>query len=245
MTNKSISLIHFCILTCRPTYSTGYLASPLGCPVYTSNKAWLNTELLTFTPKPPLLFLWWVTSPSTHWLMTCLRINTCYCIFHIFQMLSLTHSCQYHFLNKSCINPSPPPMCSGFIFCLSITWMNHSSYCASPIPPLHCLQRSLSKLYSPVALLLTTLGKSLIFLNLISFSCRNYSPSKISSLSGISGTPQGKSYLLVNHPGPQFTLYALVVNPTVALLQTSVPVAGIFRHPEPMFHPRSKLVIVK
>lgn len=115
MTNKSISLIHFCILTCRPTYSTGYLASPLGCPIYTSNKAWLNTELLIFTPKPPLLFLWWVASPSTHWLMTRLRINTWYFIFHIFQTLSLTHSCQYYFLNKFCINPSPPSMCSGFM----------------------------------------------------------------------------------------------------------------------------------
>lgn len=64
----------------------------------------------------------------------------------------------------------------------------------------------------------TTLGKSLIFLNLISFSWRNYSPSKISSLSGISGTPQGKSYLLVNHPGPQFTFSAPVVNPKAGSL---------------------------
>lgn len=57
MTNKFLSLIISCFQAFRPTYSTGYLASPIGSPVYTSNKAWLNHDLLTFTPKPPLLFI--------------------------------------------------------------------------------------------------------------------------------------------------------------------------------------------
>ena len=57
-----------------------------------------------------------------------------------------------------------------------------------------------------------SLGKSVIFLNLISISWRNYSHSKISSLPSISGGPQGESYLLVNQSATQFTLYALSVN---------------------------------
>ena len=57
MTNKFISLILSYFQACRPTYSTGYLASLISSPVYTSNKACLNPELLTFTSKPSLLFI--------------------------------------------------------------------------------------------------------------------------------------------------------------------------------------------
>ena len=113
MTNKSISLIHSCILTCSSAYSTGYLASQRD-PAQTS------------LPNLPSYSYWWVASLSTHWLMTCLRINLYCCIFHIFQIVSLTHSCQYCFLNISCINTSPFPMHSGLISCLN--GMNHFNF---------------------------------------------------------------------------------------------------------------------
>ena len=57
MTNKFISLILSYFQVCGPTYSTGYLASPNGSPVYISNKACLNPELFTFTSRPSLLFI--------------------------------------------------------------------------------------------------------------------------------------------------------------------------------------------
>ena len=57
-----------------------------------------------------------------------------------------------------------------------------------------------------------SLGKSFVFLNLISNSWRNYSHSKLSCLPSISGSPQGESYLLVNQSATQFTSYALLVN---------------------------------
>lgn len=54
-----------------------------------------------------------------------------------------------------------------------------------------------------------TLGKSSIFFNVISFSCRNYSSSKILSFPIISMSLQGKSHLLMNHLGPQW-LFMLI-----------------------------------
>ena len=106
MINKSIPLT--CILNCRFTYATGYLASPPGSPTHTSIKTWLDTELLTFTPNLPLLFLL-VDSMTLH-LFTqgrCLEINPYYCIFHITQILLLTQYYYYYFPKISFLSSSP------------------------------------------------------------------------------------------------------------------------------------------
>lgn len=67
----------------------------------------------------------------------------------------------------------------------------------------------------------------------------------MSSFSRIPGSPQGKSHLLINQPGPQFAFYVLWVNPIAGplmLLLPFLPVADSFLHSGLMFHPKSSFL---
>lgn len=67
----------------------------------------------------------------------------------------------------------------------------------------------------------------------------------MSSFPRIPGSPQGKSHLLVNQPGPQFAFYVLLVNPIAGplmLLLPFLPVADSFLFPELMFHPKLRFL---
>lgn len=159
MTNKFISWILSYFQACRPTYSTGYLASPIGSPVYTSNKAWLNSELPTFTSKSSFLFIL-VGSITLYSLSHDLLENQPYfCI-------STSSKC-YHWptlVNSTsltypvCISSlHPNALWPYFMYQYDLKETFHFSLFASSISPLHWLQGSLLKLYSTIALWLKTL----------------------------------------------------------------------------------------